>query len=81
MRPHLPECERCGANSYDGSDDNPICPWCKKRKYRGSKEELAEHIRKLREVCFAAVGFLAGQSIRTPESMRQWLVDVLKETE
>ena len=39
--PHHPACQRCGISSWDGSDPNPICPWCRKRKYRGSKEELA----------------------------------------
>ena len=79
--PNLPACERCGACSYDSSDDNPRCPWCKRYKYLGSKEDMAEQIRKLREVCYAAVGHLAGTSVRTPESLKQWLVDVLKETE
>lgn len=36
---------------------------------------------RLREVCYAAVGQLSGVSIRTPESLRQWLITVLKETE
>lgn len=43
---HLPMCERCEGNSFDGSDNNPTCPWCHKRKYRGSREELVEALNK-----------------------------------
>lgn len=81
MTPNLPACDRCGAGSYDGNSENPRCPWCHRSKYLGSTAEMAEQIRKLREVAIAAVGFIAGASVRTPDSMKQWLVDVIKETE
>lgn len=37
-----PACERCGANSYEGSMDRQpvVCPFCKKPKRRGSREEI-----------------------------------------
>ena len=87
MTPNLPPCHRCGVGSYDGSNDNPVCPWCRKRKYKGSKEELAEQVRKLREVLRPCLTILTHKAISPPMSpgvqdrLAEGIANVLKETE
>lgn len=34
MLEHFPLCRHCQTASYDGSADDPLCPWCKNHKYR-----------------------------------------------
>lgn len=78
-----PACERCGACSYEGSmEQRPvICPWCKKPKRRGSREELVELLNKSRHAMYAAVGFLQGASVSSKEAIMKWLVDTIKAVE
>lgn len=58
-----PACEHCGANSYEGSDTNPRCPWCKKFKRRGTREGLVEALQ------YASVGLGA---------LRTWIDEQLE---
>jgi ribosomal protein L37E len=81
MNTSLDRCERCGVNSWDGNQENPKCPWCGKFKRRGSREELTQQIRQLREVALNALGFLAGMSIMGAEELKARLVTLVKETE
>ena len=77
-----PACERCGGCSYDGSAEPPVrCPYCKKYKRRGSREELVQVLNDARHAMYAAVGFIAGQSVTTKASMTKWLVDTIKAIE
>ena len=80
-----PACERCGACSYEGSMDRQpaVCPWCKKPKRRGSREELVKLLNDSRHAMYAAVGFLGGNgvSVATKESITKWLVDTIKAVE
>ena len=78
-----PACERCGACSYEPSmEPHPIiCPWCKKPKRRGSREELVKLLNDARHAMYAAVGYIEGASIRSKESMVKWLVDTIKAVE
>lgn len=77
------KCERCGASSFEGgSDRDEFCPWCKRRKAAGSREEMAENIRRLREAVLMAIGFHAGVSIiKSKEQLQEHLVKAIKETE
>ena len=78
-----PACERCGACSYEGSmDTQPVlCPWCRKPKRRGSREELVKLLNDSRHAMYAAVGFIAGQSVASKESILKWLTDTIKAVE
>lgn len=78
-----PACERCDANSYEGSMDspNPKCPWCNKPKRRGSREELVSTLNTARDAMYSAVGFLKGGSILTSEQLVKRLVEVIKSIE
>lgn len=78
-----PPCERCGACSYEGSMDRvpAICPWCKKPKRRGSREELVTLLNDARHAMYAAVGFIQGMSVASNESIVNWLVKTIKAVE
>jgi len=78
-----PACERCGGNSYEPSmAERPIiCPWCKKPKKRGSREELVSLLSEARHAMYAAVGFIQGQSIATKESICKRLAETVKAIE
>jgi len=75
-----PACERCGANSreYEPDGDPPRCPFCRKHKRRGTREELLQALRECERVMLNAVGFLAGQSIMPPDMLKQRLVDAIE---
>ena len=76
-----PACERCGANSYEGSmDERPIiCPWCKKPKRRGSRQECVDLLQKADHVILNALGYIRGASIMNEEQITRTLVDLHKE--
>lgn len=78
-----PACERCQGNSYEPSSEREpiICPWCKKPKRRGSREELVKLLNDSKHAMYAAVGFIQGQSVATKESITKWLVDTIKAVE
>ena len=78
-----PACERCGACSYEGSMEPPtvICPWCKKPKRRGRREELVNLLNHAKHAMYAAVGYIEGTSVRSKESVVKWLVDTIKAVE
>lgn len=76
----FPVCERCGTSSRAVGED-PACPWCHKPMRRGGRAEMAGHVRRLREACFAAAGYLSGVSILDADRLKGWLAEVLKETE
>ena len=78
-----PACERCGDCSYEGAmDSKPVeCPWCKKPKRRGSREELVKVLYDAKHAMYAAVGFIQGGSVATKEGITKWLVDTIKAVE
>jgi hypothetical protein len=78
-----PACERCGGCSYEGPMDRVpvVCPWCKKPKRRGSREELVSLLNDARHALYAAVGFVNGMSVSSKESVTKWMVDTIKAIE
>lgn len=78
-----PACERCGANSreYEPDGGPPRCPFCRKYKQRGSREELVEALQAAEHAMLNAVGFLAGQSIMTKDALRRTLVETIKKVQ
>ena len=62
-----PACERCGCNSYDGAMDHlpRVCPFCRRRKYRGWRDELCEALRRAQLAIAMATGFIVGGGVRT----------------
>lgn len=77
---NLPPCERCGANSYEGSmDERPIkCPFCKKPKRRGSREEIVAALDKSKHALVMSAGFIMGAS--APHMTKELAVKWIKET-
>lgn len=69
-----------GANSYEPSSERPpICPWCRKPKRRGSREDLVALIRKADSVILNALGFITGGSIMNQDQIKATLVEMHKE--
>lgn len=74
-----PACERCGCNSYEGSQDEPvICPFCRKPKRRGSRKELVAVLNDAKLAMVGAVGFLVGASISSAEAVKTRLIECVK---
>lgn len=74
-----PACERCGCCSYEGSTDGPVkCPFCKKFKRRGSREEIVAVLKEAEHALYAATGFIIGQSIASKESILKWIRETVE---
>lgn len=77
-----PACERCGANSYEGSQDEPVvCPFCRKPKRRGSRKELVDVLNRAKLALAMCAGFLAGGSVASKESVQKTIREAFKEIE
>jgi len=52
-----------------------VCPFCRRRKYRGSRDELCEALRRAQLAIAMATGFIVGGgvSIATKESVLETL--------
>ena len=77
-----PACERCGANSYEGSEPEPVvCPFCRKPKRRGSRQELVKVLRRAQTTLAMCAGYLAGGSVASKESVQAEIRKSFKEIE
>lgn len=68
-----PACERCGGCSYEGSmDPRPIrCPYCRKFKRRGSREELLEALAKAQHAITYAVWFVNNRRAPSGDDLQE----------
>ncbi len=74
-----PACERCGACSYEGSHDGPAkCPFCRKFKKRGTREEIVATLRECEYVLYAAMGYIMGDSVATEDSIKAWIKETIE---
>lgn len=74
-----PPCERCGTNSYEPSSFDGKCPFCRKHKRRGSREELIEVLADAKHCILAQAGFIGGVSLLNEEQMRNLVRETVKQ--